>query len=875
MLELRLFGPAEVRVEGASVPTPPPKELALLAYLALHGSAVPRSSLQALLWPQSDGGGGLRVALSRLRGLPGSEDWLEARGQLVSVRAACDVARFETALAEGDGRTALAVWPSDRGLLLAGLEVRRAEPFQEWLEAERERLAARRADAMRAVLADLERQEAYDEARAVAGALLVEDPLDEAAHRAVMRLEHARGNTEVALAQFERLRVRLRDELGVEPMPETLAELARIEGGGGKPADRALVLDRGDQVPGRVARVLGRSDTLRRATAALASSGNVLLHGAGGMGKTTLAAELTAGHVERGGRAAWVWAAAADPDTLFDALAAALDARAEVARARAPSAALRHALATEKIDLVVVDDAANGYTLARLAEALPEGAKLVVTSRRRYPGFERVWIERLERRDARELLDVHAERPVPTAAADALCALLGDHPFAIRIAGVALASGNTSVEGLIGRVVEAPHALTLPSDLAEPGRDSVAALLEVGLSDLPDDAHEALMGLGALAVPAATPELLAELARRDVDAVEDALNALQTRALTERLVEPGSDVVRYRLHELTFSLARVNTHVRPSTVRRAYLRLLERHGAAHDLVDGELPQLVGAIRETLEEGAVDDAVAAMVRLCGPDGYFNGRGHTPASLALLERVAEAAEGLDQSAAHTLQVKLGNARHELLGDLAGARESYRRAAELAHAVGDVAREAIARSALGCVEVSAGGAEGGSMVAEALTLARASGNDLALAQALQNLSFVAGSKGRHEEAAALSAEAIDVADRLGPEVDPQEADHKRFFSRFNLGVARWRGGDDGGGREALLDALAVARQRGNPAWEAYALHEMADLEAAQGDAEAAFDHARAALALYDRHRMRADAQALRAWLAEHGAPEQRPGG
>jgi len=866
VLALRLFGRVEVKVTDETAAAAPPKELALLAYLALQSGPVPRSAVHALLWPES-GSGGLRVALSRLRDLPASETWLQTEGSLLSVRADTDVARFEAALSEGDARAALAAWPDDRGELLAGLEVRHAEPFEEWLAGERMRLGNLRADARRALLAELERTGAPAEALAVARGLVADDPLDEAAHRAVMRLEHARGNTETALAQFERLRVLLRDELGVEPMAETLAELAGIEGAPAAAGERAQALRRGDAVPGRATRLLGRAAQLRAVEKALRETGRVLVHGAGGIGKTTLAAEVTARGLGRGERAVWVRSAGADPSAVFDALAAALDARAQVARAVSAPVAVGRLLTDEQIDLVVVDDAANAYTVARVAETLPADCRLLVTSRQRYPSLERVWLDRLERPEARELLEVHAGRAIQAPAADAVCALLGDHPFAVRIAGVALGAGAESVEHLVARIAEAPHTLALPTDLADPGRESVAALLEVSLEDLPDDVHEALMAVGALSLPSVTPELLAELTRRSVDAAEDALDALQARALAERLSEPGSDVVRYRVHDLTHSLARANTHVRRSAARRACLRFLERRFGEHALVEEELAEVVTAVRETLDAGEAGEAVTAMVRLCGPNGFFTGRGHTPGSLALLERTAEAAEGLDVPAARTLYGKLGNARRELLGDLGGARESYGREAELARAQGDSSREAIARSLYGSVRVEMGDREGEADVVAAVALARRSGDDLALAQALQALSFVAGERGRHAEAAELSAEAVAVADRMGPDVEPQEIDQRRFFARFNLGVARCRSGDVAGGRDALEEALSVARQRGNPGWEAYALHELAELEDGAGRTEAAIMHARAALELYDRHRMRPDGEALRAWLSERG--------
>lgn len=906
-IELTLFGTPALTWEGTEFDPPPPKVLALLAFLALRDVPCERRDLSELLW-ETTASGSLRVALSALRGLPGADEWLRTDGQLVRVRADSDVSTFERALREERFAAALEAWPPHRGPLLAGLELKRAAPFTTWLQEQRERLAGARARALGGRLQRLAAEGEHAAALALARDLLDADPLDEAAHRWVMRLEHLRGDTEEALAQFERLRGVLRRELDAEPLPETLDLLAEIQAGGGAGSERAQLLRAPAEVPSRPARLVGREALLARVSDALADGGRVLLHGAGGMGKTALATEAAAAwlaaapdpnapSVAPDAAALWLEVGEATPESLFAAAAEALGVRRALARAADPAALLRRELARAGVTLLLLDDVWNAYSLARLSEALPRGASLLASARQRYPGLTRIDVGRLERAAALDLLSLHAGRELGAdgAAAD-LCELLGDHAFGLRVAGVALAAApaglGESPQALAARIAAAPHALTLPGDLAEPGRESVAALLEVSLAALPDPAHEALMGLAVCYLPAATPELLALLLRRDVDATEAALMELQRRALAERQAEPGHDVVRYRLHDLTASLARANSHLRERSVRRACLEFLERRRRDFEWLDAEIGNLLAAIANARDEAAsgaglrgggdpagdhangndsAADFVTAVCLLTVGGAYHSARGHTPTSLALLrDAAAEARTRGDLQAANLLVARLGDHARESLGDLPAALERYEEALDLARAAGDRSREAVLLSLVGAVRFELERGEADAHLQRALDLARASGDRLALAHVLQNLSYVAGARGDDAAAARHSREAVAVTEGLRERVaDPAEADHKRFFALFNLGVASARLGDADAALDTLERALAFAEARDNRLWRAYAQQELGDLHHGAGRRSQAQASYEAALALYRANRVRQEVEALTAALREGGYP------
>ena len=100
--------------------------------------------------------------------------------------------------------------------------------YQAWVTARREACQQAYVELLRDLgnlSVRLERSEdALDSYRAV----LLEDPLQERTHLAVMRLYSAQGRRDLVRRQYERLCTQLLDELGVEPLPETVQEYHRL-----------------------------------------------------------------------------------------------------------------------------------------------------------------------------------------------------------------------------------------------------------------------------------------------------------------------------------------------------------------------------------------------------------------------------------------------------------------------------------------------------------------------------------------------------------------------------------------------------------------------------------------------------------------------
>ncbi len=227
-LELQLLGLGSVRLDGRELKFATRKLLALVTYLVLEGET-PRSKLADLFWSdnyEDDARRNLRRELHRLREL-GLRDRLATTDTTVCLLEPfwLDVKDFEWQIKTGKLEAALELY---RGELLEGLKLEGALGFEQWLETRREALTRMHQHARLELAERLETKGDWREALRLHQHLLDEDPLQERQHREVMRLQYLLGEREIALLQFERCKQTLRSELGLEPLPETVALAERI-----------------------------------------------------------------------------------------------------------------------------------------------------------------------------------------------------------------------------------------------------------------------------------------------------------------------------------------------------------------------------------------------------------------------------------------------------------------------------------------------------------------------------------------------------------------------------------------------------------------------------------------------------------------------
>jgi len=257
-VRVALLGPPKVGIvpadpDGTEVEIhwPLTRALKILSYLASsEGLRAAREDLTAALWPEDDED---RIArnfhptLSHLRRTfhrswedtredPAPPPLLFIHGSYqlnpeitwgVDVVELDELAERGREAREVDSTAAAAAWRTAaalyRGPFLAGV-------YDAWTEIPRERYLRRWLDLLRELgdlQVELERPtDAIDAYRRI----LIEDPLREPVHQALMNVYAKQGRRDLIRRQYDRLTTLLAEELGVEPLPQTTEEYHRLMG---------------------------------------------------------------------------------------------------------------------------------------------------------------------------------------------------------------------------------------------------------------------------------------------------------------------------------------------------------------------------------------------------------------------------------------------------------------------------------------------------------------------------------------------------------------------------------------------------------------------------------------------------------------------
>lgn len=229
---LRCLGPFQLEQDGQALPLPTRKDAALFAYLVLHPAIHLRQQVATRFWGEAvdeKAQRSLRTALSTLRKVLG-HDCLLADRETVQFNPAFTLWTDALILREQAQRFLAAPTPDPslvdvtlyRGDLLEGLS-------DDWILREREELRLLYLRVLLRLAQHWRTQGDYAQTSEIAHRILALDAAEETAHQHLIFCYMVSGDSQAARQQHEACVRALRDELDVEPSPETVALYRRSQ----------------------------------------------------------------------------------------------------------------------------------------------------------------------------------------------------------------------------------------------------------------------------------------------------------------------------------------------------------------------------------------------------------------------------------------------------------------------------------------------------------------------------------------------------------------------------------------------------------------------------------------------------------------------
>lgn len=319
VMDFQILGPLRVVSGSGPVSVGGVKPRTLLAALLVHrGSVVSTDRLVEALWadrPPPRAISALRAYVSRLRSVfeqagDGPSLRFQARGYVLDVPAGrVDAEEFEHLVALARSHAAGGDHAGAIPLLEAALGLWRGQALGEFADCEFARAEAARLSELRLVVAEERVEALLHVGRHVEVTAQLQDsmrlfPCRERPALQLMRALYAAGRQAEALNTYQELRVRLVEELGVEPSPPVRLVHQRILAQ--DPTLDTSTAPSAGNLPRRATSFFGRAKELAEVSSALGTAPLVTLIGVGGVGKSRLALEVATGLTDRFRDGVWL-----------------------------------------------------------------------------------------------------------------------------------------------------------------------------------------------------------------------------------------------------------------------------------------------------------------------------------------------------------------------------------------------------------------------------------------------------------------------------------------------------------------------------------------------------------------------------------------
>lgn len=460
-------------------------------------------------------------------------------------------------------------------------------------------------------------------------------------------------------------------------------------------------------------RLVGRDELIGTVMNLLAENAHVLLHGLAGIGKTAIAGTVAARYLEAGNKQViWIELGRQSADALFEALAQALGQYPALATAKGDEriAVIRNML-LETDALLVIDNIWNERAVLPIIRAIPQTMPLIMTSRIAVSiDGKMLDVNALTKEGALSLLSFHANHEYRgNEKAVRLCTVLGNHPYAVEMAGKRLQIyRHLTPERLLLDIQSAPHNIVVTGMLGIEEQRSVKDLLAESVDELPDKLRDLLVAMGGLFASRASLNLLAQVRGTSLDALEAELGELERNGLLQLNMDDAIPA-HYRLHDLTYSYVHTmfgNQADNISPVIRGVFSFVRDHVPDYDALKFDLTNILGAARSAYYSGDEDNLIAIMRSLVVDANYLTARGPSTSALELLQAAIKAATAReDYNAAHYFNAKLGNLYFQVTAQYDLAVQAYGEALTFARLMKDLKREAITLSLVATARFKAG--------------------------------------------------------------------------------------------------------------------------------------------------------------------------